>query len=116
MAEESAAQKFLQVEEEVNLLMDQLTQLKQEVEHYSSARESLQDTARQLGETLEKVSALVEGTQNVVAALRDIGTAQILDELASIKTNLDERMSHFNEKLEEISAYQRKGFFARLLG
>ena len=114
MVEESGVDKFLKVEEEASLLLDQLTQLKQEVGHYSAARESLQDTTLQLGETLEKLSGLVEGTQEVVAKLKEIGTAEILDQLDLVKTSLDERLSSLDEKLEEVSAYQRKGIFSKL--
>ena len=114
MVEESGVDKFLKVEEEASSLLDQLTQLKQEVGHYSDARESLQNTSLQLGETLDKLSGLVEGTHAVVAKLKEIGTAEILNQIDLVKNSLDERLSRLDEKLEEVSAYQKKGIFSKL--
>ena len=103
MVEGSLTSRFLQAEEEANLLVDHLTDLKKEVENYSSAREGLEKTTAHVIETLDKLSELAGKIGDVTLTLKDIGTPQILNQIASLE-----------EKVEGISEYQRRGLFSKL--
>lgn len=115
--------KFLDLEKQTTSVLEELENLQRETRHYSAAGEVLDKAMSQFTVVSEKLVDLTTGIQEVVETLKNIGTPEILANsqkvheevkyLASeVKTMRGEIMTH----LKNISAYERRGFFAKLFG
>ena len=85
MATDERVQQFLQAEEEASRLVEELTRLKQEIQHYSAASHSLDEAGARIGSLVDEVSKATTGVGDVIKTLREIGTPELLDRLSAIE-------------------------------
>lgn len=77
---------FLSAEQAVQALLTELERLKEEVEGYSLAKETLESTQVQVGDLAGKLSLLTERSRDIFEGLAKIGTTEILRQIEALRT------------------------------
>jgi len=81
---------FLEAEEAVNDLLENVQRLKNEIEGYGAAKETLLEVREQLGEITQSIGDIAKTAASVIQTLQSIGTAEILKEIANTASaNID---------------------------
>jgi chromosome segregation ATPase len=78
------AEQFLKAEQAADALVDELTSLKKETQHYRDAAATLDATGRHLGDLAARTAGLAERVGEVVESLREIGTQHFLEKLDTL--------------------------------
>jgi chromosome segregation ATPase len=99
------AEKFINVEQAAAALVGELENLKSETQHYSSAAASLETAGQRLGYLASETADLSARLREIVQALKEIGTPQLLGGLES----LTERYSEHAVQLEALDRLIREG-------
>lgn len=84
-----SAESFLEAEEQANRLVEELVRLKQEVESYAVARQTLDGAAQRVKGLLDPMTEAASRMRDVVSALERIGTPQILQAQQELLARLD---------------------------
>ena len=83
-------EKFLEAEERVTDLAEQLALLKKETEHYSGASKSLSETQDKLSELINNIDELVSRIGSTVKTLREIGTEEIMARIEGFQNGVSD--------------------------
>jgi len=97
-------ERFLELEEQANQLVDSLAKLRAEAESYQTATGHLGEVSGQIQITLEGIQAATIAITETAQKLNEIGTPEILSRLSSVET-----------KLQEIDQQSKRSILARLL-
>jgi chaperonin cofactor prefoldin len=79
------AESFLETEEAVSKLLENLESLKMEMEAYKTGRIQLEEQLKDLRGFMERIKVLAETSQDVLGALGRIGTPEILERVAGVE-------------------------------
>ncbi len=88
-------EKFLEAEQQALSLVGELESLKKEALDYKSASGSLQKTQEKIEILINNLSSIVIEEQNLIKAIKDIGTQKIIDEIEEISKNQQSYFSKF---------------------
>lgn len=102
------AEQFLKTEQAASALLDELGQLRSETKHYSSAASALDDASRSLGELAGKATELVTDVRNVVVAMQEIGTPELLERLERLTARSEEQVGQLQDLRECVQRLTEK--------
>ncbi len=83
--------RFLEVEQHANELVDTLENLKREVSSYSNATENLVEIRNHLISLIEQMESVASETSQAARNVRDIGGPQIIERIDNLETLTDGR-------------------------
>jgi uncharacterized phage infection (PIP) family protein YhgE len=95
------AEDLLKAEHAVQELLSELKGLKDQIDGYANARESLNQVSRKLGEMVERTQTLTEGTHDAITVLKKIGTPQILSAIQNLNNDLKESANQIDRSIKE---------------
>jgi methyl-accepting chemotaxis protein len=98
------AEQFLETEQAANALLDELECLKTETQNYSTASRTLDAAGQSLNGLVNETTDLAEGVRDVVLALREIGTPNLLEGLEGLAM----RYTEHAEKLQSLNELVRQ--------
>lgn len=107
-------QQFLDAEDAVNKLLENLQQLKVEVEGYGQAKTTLLEARGQIATVVTSLSQLVEKTGQVIDTSVKIGTPEIINKLDSSRGHLESTTQSVTKTLREMEEKQAE--FGKELG
>lgn len=84
------AEQFAHIEQAASALVEELEGLKSETQHYSAAAASLEIAGQRLGNLALEATDLSTRAAEVVAALKEIGTPQLLSGLEALTARYSE--------------------------
>ncbi len=141
MASENPLNRFLDLEEQTNSVLEELKLLRQETNHYSSAGEVLDSAARDFTILSERLIGLTQKINEMIETLRNIGTPELLaniqkareevkllfdkvqiskeevaDQFRIISNEVNTSRKEIADQLKIISDYERRSFFSKLFG
>ena len=97
--------RFLEEEKRATELATKLTELKKEIEGYQKAKGTLIEVQQEILMLTSQISASVEEQNQLVAAIKEIDTQKVLDEVEGtineLKTELGSSLISLDEKIEE---------------
>jgi ABC-type transporter Mla subunit MlaD len=104
-------ENFVEVEQTIHELLEGLQQLKQEVEGYDRAKNTLEDVGTRVAELASRLSGLAENTHSIIDAIRRIGTPEILAQikvLQSAQSDVAQAVRKSAENLASITESQSR--------
>ena len=113
MDTQSRVEQFLTIEVTMQRLLDQLNQLREETESYSTAGQSLASATEHIDSLSGQLGSIASEVQNTAISLREIGTPEILEsqdalkeQLASLARYVDD-LKNQTSTTQEVSARQQ---------
>jgi DNA repair exonuclease SbcCD ATPase subunit len=107
-------EKFIEAEGQAEQLVDLLQDLKQEMENYQTASDSLDQTKDQLDDMFQKFDNLVLTQRDLISAIEEIGPQEIIDAVESSNDRVTKALDSTEHKIEEIKNYLEKKLLARI--
>ena len=107
-------ERFLELEEQANQLVDSLAKLRTEAESYQTATGHLAEVSGQILITLEGIQTATIAITETAQKLNEIGTPEILSRLDKVETKFS-RLVQIDRKLQEIDQQSKRSILARLL-
>jgi hypothetical protein len=96
-------EKFLEAEQAVHELLENLGELKKEIESYSEAGKSFKESNDHIGHLATSITDLNRKTADVVQTLSQIGTPAILAKIEEVQKAAHIFSTEQKQKSEEIS-------------
>ena len=123
MTLEDPISRFLDLEKQTTLVLEELEKLQQETRHYSAAGEGLDNAVNQFTTVSKKLIDLTQGLHEMIETLKSIGTPELLansqkvqEEVKHLTYEVQTLREETVAQLKKISDYERRGFFAKLFG
>jgi len=97
--------KFIEAEEQASKLVSHLIELKNEAVNYKNAKSTIEKTQERISVLVEKFSSVIEGENNLVKTLREIGTDQIIEKIEKTKSSLEEKINAQNALITKLITF-----------
>lgn len=102
---EKAAEKFLKAEEIASKLAESLQQLYKEANSYQTATKELEAVRKQLLSLIEGTEKSINVSYEIIKTLREIGTSEILNRIASVENKVTDKLNEQSQTLNSLNKY-----------
>ena len=104
----SEAEKLLQAEQAVQELLNNVGELKREIENYAQASASLSEARDHLSRLTSSIDDLVRKSTQIIETLGRLGTPEILSKVEEVKGVVDSLSIEHKQNFEETFQIVRK--------
>ena len=98
-------EKFLDAEKKASDLVNQLEALKNESVNYKNAKDNLSDVTIKIANLISKFSGIVSEEENLINAIREIGTEKIVEMIRQNKITFEEKISAQEKHISKLFTF-----------